>query len=387
MLSSYISTKKAFIKKVCDLLYIDCSYFDGILNCFLQRKITSTVIHQPLHEQLLHPKFNPTNSCLSKRQDVALTYSLFAALKSLDLFLTSKKASKLSKESLRQMVIKELQFLGISDPESSLKTGGKIGKERLDDIIEKVSQWSDAADVACPAMVSIVGSIASQEAVKALTSMYQPINQIMMFEHLDASSNDFIQSSSAGREKKLKNKKKERSLSSDFTARIYGKDIADELKSLKVFVVGSGAIGCELLKNFALIGIGTASPTTKEVSTEITDTNNEEEGDLWNKHHLNEGGILLTDMDLIEKSNLNRQLLFRPQHIGQPKSLVAAEQVKQINHNINIHPLLMKVTPDTESIFTESFWKNADIIITALVRSYYCKLYEIMLIFFFFVVG
>lgn len=340
--------------------------------------------HQPLHEQLLHPRFNPTNSCLSKKQGVALTFSLFAALKSLDLFLSSKKASKLSKESLRQMMIKELQLLGISYPECSLKAGGKIGKERLDDIIEKVSQWSDAADVACPAMVSIVGSIASQEAVKVLTSMYQPIDQIMMFEHLDASSNDFIPSSSPDCQKKP-NKKQGMSDSGNSIARIYGKDIADELKSLKVFVVGSGAIGCELLKNFALIGIGTASPTTKEGFNETTDTKNEEEGDLWKKHHLNEGGVLLTDMDLIEKSNLNRQLLFRPQHIGHPKSLVAAEQVKLINPNMNIHPLLMKVTPDTESVFTESFWKTADIIITALVRSSSLKLCEIMLIFLFFI--
>ena len=51
--------------------------------------------------------------------------------------------------------------------------------------------------------------------------------------------------------------------------------------------VGSGAIGCEMLKNFAMIGLG-ASP---------------------------EGKIYVTDMDLIEKSNLNRQFLFRPHDV------------------------------------------------------------------------
>jgi hypothetical protein len=48
--------------------------------------------------------------------------------------------------------------------------------------------------------------------------------------------------------------------------------------------VGAGAIGCELLKNFAMIGLSC------------------EEG----------GEIIVTDMDTIEKSNLNRQFLFRP---------------------------------------------------------------------------
>lgn len=52
--------------------------------------------------------------------------------------------------------------------------------------------------------------------------------------------------------------------------------------------VGAGAIGCELLKNFALIGLGAG-----------------------------EGGkITVTDMDSIERSNLNRQFLFRSQDIG-----------------------------------------------------------------------
>ena len=51
--------------------------------------------------------------------------------------------------------------------------------------------------------------------------------------------------------------------------------------------VGAGAIGCELLKNLAMMGVG-ASP---------------------------EGAVYVTDMDIIEKSNLNRQFLFRPWHI------------------------------------------------------------------------
>ena len=42
-----------------------------------------------------------------------------------------------------------------------------------------------------------------------------------------------------------------------------------------------------MLKNYALLGIGTAD----------------------------KGQITITDNDLIEKSNLNRQFLFRPQHI------------------------------------------------------------------------
>ena len=48
--------------------------------------------------------------------------------------------------------------------------------------------------------------------------------------------------------------------------------------------VGAGAIGCEMLKNWAMMGVSVGP----------------------------NGHIVVTDMDIIEKSNLNRQFLFRP---------------------------------------------------------------------------
>jgi len=59
-------------------------------------------------------------------------------------------------------------------------------------------------------------------------------------------------------------------------------------------MVGAGAIGCELLKNFAILGLGT------------------------------QGQVTLTDPDVIEVSNLNRQFLFREKHLRKPKSHTAA---------------------------------------------------------------
>jgi ubiquitin-activating enzyme E1-like protein 2 len=66
-----------------------------------------------------------------------------------------------------------------------------------------------------------------------------------------------------------------------------GSDTEQKLANLKLFMIGCGAIGCEMLKNFAMLG--TACGT---------------------------GLLTVTDNDLIEKSNLNRQFLFRPKDIA-----------------------------------------------------------------------
>jgi len=40
-----------------------------------------------------------------------------------------------------------------------------------------------------------------------------------------------------------------------------GQEVVDKLAHAKLFMVGAGAIGCELLKNYAMLGVGTAKAT------------------------------------------------------------------------------------------------------------------------------
>lgn len=59
----------------------------------------------------------------------------------------------------------------------------------------------------------------------------------------------------------------------------------------------------------------------------------------------------------------------REQHIGAYKSQVAAQQVAALNPSLTnrVRGLTLKVGPETESVFDAAFWRDTDVVITALV--------------------
>ncbi|EXJ75101.1 ubiquitin-like 1-activating enzyme E1 B [Cladophialophora psammophila CBS 110553] len=75
------------------------------------------------------------------------------------------------------------------------------------------------------------------------------------------------------------------------------------VKESRVLLVGAGGIGCELLKNLVLTGFGE---------------------------------IHIIDLDTIDLSNLNRQFLFRHEHIKKPKALVAKDIAQKFNPNVTL---------------------------------------------------
>ena len=79
---------------------------------------------------------------------------------------------------------------------------------------------------------------------------------------------------------------------------VFGREFQKKVSSQRWFVVGAGAIGCELLKNFCMMGLGCRLNG----------------GDAGEETGV-KAGIVVTDMDTIEKSNLNRQFLFRPHDV------------------------------------------------------------------------
>lgn len=114
------------------------------------------------------------------------------------------------------------------------------------------------------------------------------------------------------------------------TTALFGSEFAEKLKNTRILVVGSGGIGCELLKNVVLAGFG---------------------------------NITLLDLDTIDLSNLNRQFLFRKKDVKQSKALVAARTASAFNPSVFIKPLCANIK---EPKYDAKWFASFDLVMSAL---------------------
>jgi molybdopterin/thiamine biosynthesis adenylyltransferase len=87
----------------------------------------------------------------------------------------------------------------------------------------------------------------------------------------------------------------------------------DVVRTGRIFCAGAGALGNEVLKNFALLGVG----------------------ELW-----------FADFDDIDASNLAKSVLFRRTDLGRPKVEVAAERLAEMDPDLTLWPLSADVRYD-----------------------------------------
>lgn len=181
-------------------------------------------------------------------------------------------------------------------------------------------------------LCAFMGGVVAQEALKALTGKFSPLSQWL---HLDARE---VLPKEIPTDVRPFQPRHDRY---DALRICVGEEMCRKLAEIKLFMVGCGAIGCELLKNFSLLGCCQSDSGG--------------------------GKMTITDNDLIEKSNLNRQFLFRPEHIRQPKSITAASAAADINPSLNIDAHQHKVCAQTESaMYTDQFFEGNDVIVNAL---------------------
>ncbi|GME81961.1 unnamed protein product [Ambrosiozyma monospora] len=214
-----------------------------------------------------------------------------------------------------------------------------LGDEKVNaDLIKELS-YGARGDL--PASNAFFGGLVAQEVLKACSGKFTPLKQFLYFDSLESlpESKEFVRTAETC---KPINSRYDNQIA------VFGLEFQKKIANLNVFLVGSGAIGCEMLKNWAMMGLGSGP----------------------------KGKIYITDNDTIEKSNLNRQFLFRPKDVGKNKSEVASKAVSVMNPDLTgkIEFSVDKVGAETEHIFDNKFWESLDFVTNALdnveARSY-----------------
>ena len=111
--------------------------------------------------------------------------------------------------------------------------------------------------------------------------------------------------------------------------RIFGKEGQEELKRSVVFVAGAGGLGSAVSIYLAAAGIG----------------------------HL-----IVVDGDMVEKSNLNRQIIHGTKDISRPKAVSAKEALQELNPEIQVDAIEEFIDEDN----LMELARNADLIVDAL---------------------
>ncbi|XP_010557978.1 PREDICTED: ubiquitin-activating enzyme E1 2 [Tarenaya hassleriana] len=204
-----------------------------------------------------------------------------------------------------------------------------LGDARLEDVNPKLLRaFAFGAKAVLNPMAAMFGGIVGQEVVKACSGKFHPLFQFFYFDSVESLPMEPLDAI----EFRPQNCRYDAQIS------VFGSTLQKKLEDAKLFVVGAGALGCEFLKNLALMGVSCGS----------------------------QGKLTVTDDDVIEKSNLSRQFLFRDWNIGQAKSTVASTAAVSINPRLNIEALQNRVGPETENVFDDGFWENLTVVVNAL---------------------
>jgi ubiquitin-activating enzyme E1 len=191
-----------------------------------------------------------------------------------------------------------------------------------------VMQLASGSKAVLSPMCAALGGIVGQEVLKACSGKFTPIPGFLYFDGDECLPDELVSPEEVA----------PTGTRYDSQIAVFGKEMQQKLCDLRYFIVGAGAIGCEMLKNWALMGVGCGE----------------------------KGHVYVTDMDRIEKSNLSRQFLFRNTDINNFKSTCAANAAKVMNPSFNVTAYQEKVAADTEHLFGDDFYDTLSGVCTAL---------------------
>ena len=321
---------------------------EGKIRSFTRVKIPHTISFSSLRS-ILHPESSTSenNDNAGKKTDCWDNDALFAPSdldKSFDPL--RRKAIMSSMAALDKFVAKygklpcrfnadDSTKSKRSDMERFLVLVRKVAKTEPTETFDTItSQFAQTCRAKFTPIQAVSGAVAAQEVLKAATGLYNPVKQFLLYDCDEVlhSSND-ESNDTAGDVVEIARGQ----------AYIIGEELSKKIASSRIFLVGAGAIGCELLKNLAAMGAGTYQSDTKQ------------------------GCLIVTDMDTIEKSNLSRQLLFRDHDVGDFKSAAARTAVLRFLPGCQIEAHTSRVGEEEDGPFDDDFWSaGCDVVLNAL---------------------
>lgn len=194
--------------------------------------------------------------------------------------------------------------------------------------VEEISESLVAEFVREDAVLSppaaVLGGIVGQEVLKSLSGKFTPFGCFFAFGYIESLPPERVYEPKGDRY--------------DPYRLVFGNEQQEKMANLKYFLVGAGAIGCEILKNWAMMGVSSGP----------------------------NGQTYVTDMDRIARSNLNRQFLFRNTDIGKMKSTTAVEAAQAMNHDFKAVAHQLRVGEESEGIYNDAFYTALDGVCNAL---------------------
>jgi len=301
-------------------------------------KVTITPFIISLKEEFIFTKFDIKHLIKKKLEQKFNFKTLSESIKNknLDITIGDYSVDLNRSNDLYELITSYFKFYKEhnTSPYPWLKTDFEIFSNYIDDYKIKTPEFKKLAMKFCFTLrgnvlpfASIIGGIVSHECIKALGHKYIPIMQWYFMDYLELITDKEINSFDVINYKSVSLDKYEGLVN------VFGKKLLEKVQNNIPFIVGSGAIGCEILKNLAMMGVKT---------------------------------ILVADPDHIEKSNLSRQFLFNDEDIRKSKAQTAAEKIKIFNPDSNTIVYQIKVCSETEKIFNNNFFDKIDIILNAL---------------------
>ncbi|KAJ1407798.1 hypothetical protein B484DRAFT_337152, partial [Ochromonadaceae sp. CCMP2298] len=218
--------------------------------------------------------------------------------------------------------------LNDAQPEGSFKVS-RADMEQEEQLVKRLA-------LCCRGVISpvaaLLGGIVGQEVLKACSGKFMPIAQFFYFDAVEALPDAPLSAEEVAPQ----------GCRYDGQIMVFGREMQRRLGGLNMFLVGAGAIGCEMVKNWAMMGVSCGDGGGQAGTTYVT------------------------DMDHIEKSNLSRQFLFRNCDINCPKSSTAVRAVRVMNPSLSATAFESKVANETEALFNDDFFEGLDMVCTAL---------------------